>query len=211
MTETVEETTAVAKVERDPIGMGDRGLALRTLDDATRFADGFIKSGLAPKDFNSIPKVIVAMQFGAGCGFGPMQSLQSICVINGKPSLYGDALPALGWASGLLEDLNEYIDEDDGDNPVAVCDLKRRDAETRIVRRFSRAMAEKAGLWGKRGPWSDYPLRMIQMRARSWAFRDGLADALRGLAVREEVSDYRPTVIVDSQPSPVGDLDDLED
>jgi len=207
--ETIEpETRELAKPS---IGMGDRGLALRTLDDATRFATGVIASGLAPRDFDTVARVIVAMQFGAEIGFGPMQSLQSIAVINGKPSLYGDALPALGWSSGLLEDLNEYFEDEDTDNPCAVCDIKRRDADTRIVRRFSKAMAEQAGLWGKRGPWSDYRFRMLQMRARSWAFRDGLADALRGVAVQEEVRDYREPLRVDVAPSPaVGDLDELE-
>src|SRR6266478_3926901 len=52
-------------------------------------------SDLAPKDFKGKPaNVLIAMQMGAEVGLAPMQSLQNIAVINGRPSLWGDA--ALG-------------------------------------------------------------------------------------------------------------------
>ena len=57
-------------------------------------------------------------------------------------------------------------------------------------------MQKKAGLWGKAGPWSQYPKRMLQMRARSFALRDKFADALSGLLMAEEVQDYSTTVDV---------------
>lgn len=53
--------------------------------------------------------------------------------------------------------------------------------------------AAKAGLKGKQGPWTQYPKRMMQMRARSWALRDVFPDVLRGMPVAEEVMDYAPT------------------
>jgi hypothetical protein len=71
--------------------------------------------------------------------------------------------------------------------------VKRRDRSP-VVRTFSEADAKKAGLWGKAGPWQQYPSRMLQMRARSWALRDAFPDALRGLGIREEVADYQVKV-----------------
>jgi hypothetical protein len=47
---------------------------------------------------------------------------------------------------------------------------------------------------------------MLMMRARSWALRDGFADVLRGLSIREEVEDFdRPCIALQSlasSPSP---------
>src|SRR3546814_20373487 len=50
--------------------------------------------------------------------------------------------------------------------------------------------AKKAGRAGKQGPWSQYPQRMRQMRARAWAMRDGFADVLKGIGIAEEVRDF---------------------
>src|ERR1700675_1915912 len=55
------------------------------------------------------------------------------------------------------------------------------------------AMAEQARLTQKEGPWQSYPRRMLKMRARSWTIRDGFADVLRGLHIREEVDDFIET------------------
>jgi hypothetical protein len=52
----------------------------------------------------------------------------------------------------------------------------------------------------KEGPWQTYPRRMLTMRARSWALRDGFADVLRGLSIREEVDDYDPVVAASPRP-----------
>ena len=49
--------------------------------------------------------------------------------------------------------------------------------------------AKRAGLYGKQGPWQQYPKRMLQMRARAWALRDVFPDVLRGVHVAEEAQD----------------------
>ena len=45
----------------------------------------------------------------------------------------------------------------------------------------------RAGLLKKSGPWTQYPDRMLAMRARGFACRDGAADVLGGLYVAEEL------------------------
>src|SRR5260370_11386312 len=71
--------------------------------------------------------------------------------------------------------------------------MRRRRRPTPIQNRFSMAMAEQAHLTRKDGPWQSYPQRMLKMRARSWTIRDGFADVLRGLHIREEVDDFIET------------------
>jgi hypothetical protein len=56
-------------------------------------------------------------------------------------------------------------------------------------RTFSVADAKRAKLWFKAGPWTTYPDRMLQMRARGFAIRDVFPDALRGVITAEEAVD----------------------
>jgi hypothetical protein len=112
-----------------------------------------------------------------------MQALSSIAVVNGRPMIYGDALPALMLRAGH----HVYVEiEGEGNAAVAVATLTRGGTGKTFVRRFSMADADRAGLTKKQGPWQSYPLRMLAMRARSWAIRDGAADALMGLAIADE-------------------------
>lgn len=167
-----------------------RGLALATFDDALRFATMVSKSDFAPKEFKGKPEsCLLAVQHGSEIGLGPMQSLQSIAVINGRPSIWGDAALAVCMGSLACEYVRESI-EGEGDNMVAICEAKRRQFERPVVVRFSVGDAKRAQLWGKAGPWTQYPKRMLQMRARGFALRDAFPDVLRGLVTAEEAQDY---------------------
>ena len=203
-----------------------RGLALQTISEAMTFGKMLAESSFVPKDFKGKPAdCVLAVQHGAELGLGPMQSVQSIAVVNGRPSIYGDAAIALAKGSPVCEYISERI-EGDGDQMVAICEAKRRGDPQPTVSQFSVADAKKAGLWGKAGPWTQYPKRMLQMRARGFALRDAFADVLRGLVTAEEAQDYthvepvavrqepRPTPEVrpkfdDPTPRPVEDADPL--
>jgi len=167
-----------------------RGLALATFDDAFRFAAMVAKSDFAPKDFRGKPEsCLLAIQHGSEIGLSPMQSLQNIACINGRPAIWGDAALAVAMASPVCEYVREQI-EGDGESMVATCEAKRRGYEKPTVARFSVVDAKKAGLWGKSGPWTQYPRRMLQLRARGFALRDAFPDVLKGLVTAEEAQDY---------------------
>jgi hypothetical protein len=169
-----------------------RGLALASFDDAMRFGKMLADSEFAPKDFRGKPaSCVLAVQHGAEIGFGPMQAIQCIAVINGRPSIWGDAALALVMASPVCEYVTEEFEEGkEGETLVAICTAKRRGYPKPTVVRFSVADAKKAGLWGKSGPWSQYPKRMLQLRARGFALRDAFPDVLKGLITSEEAQDY---------------------
>lgn len=159
-------------------------LAPQNLDEALKFAEYLANSDIVPKDFIKKPaNILVAVQWGMELGLQPMQAMQSIAVINGRPSLWGDAVIALVRSSPLCE----YVYESD-DGETATCRVKRT-GEDEQVRNFSMTDAKLAGLAGKQGPWSQYPKRMRQMRARSFALRDVFPDVLRGMPMAEEVQD----------------------
>lgn len=180
------------------------GIVPQNIDEIFRLATGIAKSGLAPKDMGTPEKVMVAIMTGLEIGLPPMFAIQKIAVINGRPSLWGDAIPALLLSRGFK--LREWMDGDD-EARVAYCEIKRPDGDT-TAKTFGVKDARKAGLWGKSGPWSQYPDRMLQMRARGFAARDGAADVLGGLYLREELDEP----MRDVTPEPLAlDLPDIPD
>ena len=205
MTETTEPKQEIIKQQ---IRTGNRGLQLHSLDDMYRFGQYITKSGLAPESFKTPEQVLVALQTGAEINLSPMQALNSIVVIKGKPTLWGDAALALVKCSGLLEYCNEYfeldgerIEEKDiqyeniNDYPndlVGVCETKRKGDPEPVIRCFSVADAKLAHLWKKPGPWSTHPKRMLKYKARAFNLRDNFPDVLFGMHLTEEMYGEEP-------------------
>jgi len=167
------------------------GFALQpqNLGEAMELAKMLSSSSMVPKNYIGKPDdTLVAMMMGAELRLNPIQSLQNIAVINGRPSIYGDALLALMQAhpsfGGISEEFNEST-------MTASCTVWRKGG-TRHIQTFSRDDAKIAGLWGKTGPWTQYPKRMLQWRARGFAIRNQFADALAGLITQDEAMDMPP-------------------
>lgn len=203
-TATPPTPAAVPAVVKPPLSTGGRVAPIvpDNFESAYRLATVIKAAGMAPKGFTSIEQVTVAMLHGMEVGMTPMAALQSIAVVNGMPTIYGDGLLGLVQASGLLEDIIETIEHDTDGSPLyAVCRVKRIGRASWTEQSFSRAEAQRAKLWSKQGPWTEYPRRMLQMRARAWALRDAFPDVLRGLHSAEEASDT-PRDITPTQPEP---------
>ena len=176
-----------------------------TLDDLLRLADRLAESDIVPKDYQKKPgNILVAVQMGLEIGLHPIQALQSIAVINGRPSLWGDAGLGLVMAASEFHDIEET---DDPGTETATCKLWRKGKADPVVRTFSQKDAEATliTIWSKekngyvrtklseKGVWAmgpAYRKRMRQMRARWWAMRDAFPGALKGIQGAEEVRDY---------------------
>jgi hypothetical protein len=166
-------------------------LSPQTTEDAWKIAQALAKSALVPKAYQGNPSdIIIAGAMGARLGLDIFSSLQSIACINGRPTLWGDGMLAVCQARndwrGMEVKWSGVVDS------LAAIVVVRRQIGSRHEEsegRFSAAEAKKAGLWGKQGPWTNYPQRMIEMRARSYALRSLFADALLGFHSREEMED----------------------
>ena len=107
-------------------------LSPQTFEQALTFSNYLADSDMVPKDFKGKPgNCLVAIQWGMEIGLKPLQAMQNIAVINGRPSLWGDAVIALVRSSPLCEYI---IEEDDG--RTATCKVKRR-GEPEQSRSFS--------------------------------------------------------------------------
>jgi hypothetical protein len=171
-------------------------VSITTLDEAWRFAEIISQTEMVPKQYRGkAGDCLVAMQMGAELGLSPLAALQNIAVINGRPSLWGDAMLALVQSHPQCVDV---IETADAAAQTATCTVKRK-GRADVVRSFSMDDARRANLAGKQGPWTEYPKRMCQMRARAWALRDSFADALRGLSMAEEAEDMVEAVVTGSR------------
>jgi hypothetical protein len=200
MSETTQQLATIP--QRQVVHANERGLTFGSMDDMWRFCVAMVNSGQF-KDINSPEVALLRLQAGMELGLTPIWSLTNIMVTNGRPSVWGDALLGIVLANPLCEDV---IETDSGNFPndeyTAICTVRRKGREP-VTRKFSVAMAKKAGIFGK-NVHGAYPERMLQMRARSWACRDAFADALRGLSVREEMDNIQPAKVREVRPEATG-------
>lgn len=169
------------------LGLRPVDLGPRDFNEALKQAEYLAASEMVPKTYRGKPgDCLIAIQWGGEIGLKPLQAMQSIAPVNGKPNLYGDAGKAMLLAHGCI------IEEDDTElvkaNGRARCVIRRR-GRPPVQRTFSIEDAKTAGLWSKEGPWRAYPYRQMAWRAFWFAARDAAADILRGMGGYEESLD----------------------
>lgn len=173
------------------IGVDDTSIAFRpkNWEEIWNFAQLIAKTDFVPKAFQNNPgSILAAIQTGHELGLPPMASLQSIAVINGRPSVWGEGALALLKHDRNFEWIKELPPDQCEEQEYGECTIKMR-GQPEVVRRFTKGMAERAKLLTKEGPWQTYRGRMYQMRSRAWAIRDAAPGALRGVGIREEAQD----------------------
>lgn len=209
------ELTTVHKAKAELI-VGEEGyIAPRSVEEALRMADAVIAGRLAPDSYNNDrSKIMLGIMAALEAGLPPLYGLRNIAIINGRPTIWGDAAVALVQSKDLIEEhMEKFIgDIDPKDLPADLTKwpntfgfevaLKRKGQKGFYVGRFTVGDAKRAKLWlnGRKVPWIEHPQRMLKIRARAIALRDGFADALAGLAIREEVEDH-------AAPEPAPEID----
>lgn len=193
MTTQTKEVDAGAKSAKELAGTRmPQGNLVRiqptTFKELVELSNVLATSDIVPKDLRTKPaNVMLVLMFGQEIGITAAQALQNVMVVNGRPSLWGDAVMGLVLASSVYEDSSDSFDPNK-DGGTATFRAKRKGKDW-VVRTFSMADAAKAKLDKKEGPWQEYPKRMLFHRARSWALRDSFADVLKGLRYYEEERD----------------------
>ena len=202
MSDETQSKSALATVQRGP-----GGLQLNTFEALWSFSQCIVRSGMAPKGLDTQDKIVIALELGSELGLQPLQSLQNIAVINGRPCVYGDAMLAICQGSAVWDSsaFKEWYTPEGGTvadaDYAAHCQVRRSGSNSPIECVFSVEDAKRAKLWGKQGPWTDYPQRMLMWRARTWACRNAFADVLKGVNIAEEVQDYPDVIDAPTQPS----------
>lgn len=161
-------------------------LQIASFAEAREIAKILCATEFVPQSYRNKPDAaLAAIMMGGELGVGPMQALQGIAVINGRPTIWGDLALALVQIHPEFVSHTEWYD---ANTRTCHCTLKRK-GKPDVTGEFSWDDAVRADLHTK-DTYKKYPKRMLKMRARAWALRDQFSDALRGLAIREEVLDY---------------------
>lgn len=157
---------------------------LHTFAEIDAFCERVTRSNLCPKDFKGKPDdALVAVLKGKELGLPAMASLESIAVVNGRPSLWGEVVPGLCMSKGLVEDVAERFEGDPlSDDYTAICIVKRKGRPTPMEGRFSAADVRRAGL---KNVHLLYPRDMMMWRARHRAWRGAFPDILKGIPTAE--------------------------
>ena len=133
-----------------------------------------------PTAFRGKPEaVFAAILYGDELGLGPMQSLNSIHVIEGKPSMSPELMRALVARAG------HRLDVKLASNEKVILWGKRADNDSEATVEWSMKDAQQAGLAG-RGAWKTYPRAMLLARATSEICRQIFSDCIMGLSYTPE-------------------------
>lgn len=133
-------------------------LAPRDTNEAFGLAERAVKSGL----FSALKKpeeALVILLMGSELGLGPMQSLRSIYVVNGKPVLSADLLVALVRRSGECESWR-VVESTDTRCEIHTTRKGEKQAEVCV---WTIERARKAKITGK-PTWDSYPAQMLKAR-----------------------------------------------
>lgn len=147
----------------------------------------------------------VAAETGAALGLEPLQALASIAVINGRATLSSDLMAAVIRRAGHTLRIVENSPES-----VTATLIRADDKTFKFEVTWDKDKATKAGLWGQRGPWSQYPTQMLRARAITEVARQGASEVLMGMIYSPE--DFGATItdngevieaeVIDDTPAP---------
>ncbi|MBM3992152.1 MAG: recombinase RecT [Planctomycetes bacterium] len=159
-------------------------LAVRqsSLAETRELAKELSVSALLPAALKKSPAdVLLVVLTGQELGFGPMQSIRLLHVIEGKPCLSADGMGALCMRHPSCELLRLVS----SDGKAATYEAKRRGAEP-VRLTFTIEQAKAAGLLGK-GNWSKFPEAMLRARCLSAICRAVWPDAVAGVYDPDEL------------------------
>lgn len=136
------------------------------------------KTEFVPSALRNKPEAILAcILTGRELGMGPMESLRTIDMIDGKPS------PSSEWMVGKVLDAGHVLVADEQTSETCtVTGIRFRDGteQARMSFTFTMDMAKRANLAGKSN-WKNYPEAMLYWRAVAQLCRQFFPDVLRGL------------------------------
>lgn len=150
------------------------------LSERMKYAQALAAADLLPASYRRKPaNILLAMEYGHALGLDTITAIQSVHVIEGKPSASAQLIGGLVRRAGHKLRVT-------GDDKHAVAEVIRRDDPDFVFRaEWTMQRAQAAGLTGK-GVWKQYPAAMLKARAITEVARDACPEALAGVAYTPE-------------------------
>ena len=172
-------------------------------------ANTFISSGAVPASIQNAAQMIMVFQAGYEAGMQPVEALNAFYIVNGKITMYGDAVTSQIIKAGHTIEWGKC----DGDE--AEVTITRGDNQKSMTGEFTIEMARNKGLFttakgGENVFWKKYPENMLKYKALGLIVDFIVPDALRGVSIKEtieaDMGDDVPTVAIaptNHKPAPV--------
>lgn len=157
---------------------------------AIELAKTLVASRLLPKSVQTPEAAFTIIMTGRELGLTAMQSLRSIHVIEGKPTLSADLMLALVKKSADCE----YFRLVESTDAVATYETKRRGEPCPTRMSFTIADAQRAQVTGKDN-WRKYPAAMLRARAITALARAVYPDTAMGLYDPDELTQAPPQTV----------------
>jgi len=159
------------------------------IDQALAFAETLSKSSLVPKEFQDNPaSTLIALDFAARCRRNPLEIMQAMYIVHGKPSFSSSFLISLINSSGYYEPLR--FEFNDKRTACRAWTIDKRTGEKVRGTTITMEMARQEGWVQKNGSkWQTMPEVMLQYRAASFFYRANCPDLLGAFQSVEEVVD----------------------
>ena len=198
-----EVTTTQSAIVESNMAIGAGGLVINDAKGMWAMAEMIHKSSWKPKGLNTPEDIFLGIQFGYGIGLrDPLQIVQNVAVVNGRPSFYGPMLMGICKASEHFQDHYEEIEEitnAEGERDIVChCYVHRKGEAKPQHGRFSWRDAIRASLTSK-DTYKGYPRDMLMWKARSRAFHAAFPDVLKGVAFEQDADSPAPRVPVDGE------------
>lgn len=188
--EQPKETVDVAKIPQSPTFAGTQ-----EFNHSQRVAVMMAKSNLVPENYRgekNIPNVLIALEMANRIGASPLQVMQNLYIVHGKPSWSSQFIIAAINSCGKFSPLR-YDVEGDGDKLSCVAWAYDKDTKEKLeAPRITMAMAKAEGWTTKNGSkWKTMPELMIRYRAAAFFGRLYAPEIMMGMHTIEEIDDIR--------------------
>jgi hypothetical protein len=204
MTNDSQSTALTVSQDRDGVFTG-----IQQFENAQRIAKALASSALVPKEYQGqggLANTLVAMEIAQRMGLSPLQVMQNLHIIHGRPSWSSQFIIAMINGCGRFTPLDYKMSgEGDGLSCFAYATELTTGKELKGPT-VTMAMAKREGWATKTGSkWQTMPDLMIRYRAAAFWGRLYVPEFLVGMKTQEEVIDIEP-VQVSSDESLVSEL-----
>ena len=166
------------------------------LDKLMEMSQMLSQSTIVPDTYRNRPEnCFIALDMASRMGMSPIVIMQSLFVIQGRPSWSGQAIASMIRANPTLRNVNlEYVGER-GTASWGAYVTAERVSDGRLLKgtTVTLGMAKAEGWLDKKGSkWLTMPEQMLAYRAYAFFGRVHVPELMMGLQTAEEVLDVQP-------------------
>ena len=143
-------------------------------------SDTWINCGALPSTIKNAPQMMMVLQAGYESGLQPLESLGAYYFVNGRLTMYGEAVISQVVRAGHTVQWGECNEK------TATVKITRKDNGANFEQTFTIEQAKSRGLAGK-DVWIKFPESMLRYRVFGMVARFIVPDALHGIQIKEEI------------------------